>query len=435
MNGMIAALGRACNGCDLAQVAGALQVRPLAEGGDLTLLGVLGFVALWTAVETPAEPVRLPFRHALGAFVGWAALLAPLLIVVGAVGILGRGVLVMDWFTAASLAILFTLSGLTAALGYRLLANRGWFERAIVVLGPAPEWAEVGARLGPPNAPLFRIAGIFSLSDQRALTTRAVRQRRIWGAVVADDIAREGDALERRLGRAGIRLFSETEFREHWLRRVDIEGLPAGAIAGCVRDEKQGDRLLGRRGADVVLSLALLFFSLPVCLLVALWIKLDSRGPVIYSQERVGLHGKTFRLLKFRSMRPDAERGCGPRWADPTDSRVTRAGRFLRLVRLDELPQLWNVLRGEMSIIGPRPERPYFVDQFEAMIPCYADRAAVKPGITGWAQVNYRYGASAEDGRIKLAYDLYYVKYRSVLLDLRILFATIRVILLQQGAR
>lgn len=435
MNGMLAALGHACEGCDLARVAGALPVRSLSGAGDLAWLGFLSVVALWTAVETPAEPVRLPLRHALGTVVGWAALLAPLFIVVGAVGVLGRGVLMIGWVMVASLAILFALSGLAAALGYRLLASRGWFERAIVVLGAPPEWAKVGARLGPPNAPLFRVAEISSLSAQQALTPRAVRKRKVWGVVVADDVAHEGSELERRLRRAGVRLFSETEFREHWLRRVDIEGLPAGAIAGQVRGEGRGEHPLARRGADIVLSLALLFFSLPVGLLVALWIKLDSRGPIFYSQERVGLHGKTFRLLKFRSMRPDAERGSGPRWAELTDSRVTRAGRFLRLVRLDELPQLWNVLRGEMSMIGPRPERPYFVDQFEAMIPSYADRAAVKPGITGWAQVNYRYGASAEDGRIKLAYDLYYVKYRSFLLDLRILIATIRVVLLQEGAR
>jgi lipopolysaccharide/colanic/teichoic acid biosynthesis glycosyltransferase len=160
----------------------------------------------------------------------------------------------------------------------------------------------------------------------------------------------------------------------------------------------------------------------------------ESPGPVIYRQERVGLGGKPFTIWKFRSMRNDAER-AGPIWAALGDARVTRIGAFIRKVRIDELPQLVNILRGDMSLVGPRPERPHFVTQLAAQIPLFHERAQVKPGLTGWAQVNYPYGASVEDARAKLSYDLYYIKHRSVLLDLVILLATVRVVLFQEGSR
>ncbi len=189
-----------------------------------------------------------------------------------------------------------------------------------------------------------------------------------------------------------------------------------------------------QRSLDLVLSLAGLVLTLPLLLLVAVLVKLDSPGPVFYRQERVGLGGRTFVLVKFRSMRVDAE-AAGPRWASERDPRVTRLGRLLRLARIDELPQLLNVLAGSMSLVGPRPERPHFVEQLTQVIPHFADRIAVKPGLTGWAQVNCPYGASVEDARQKLAYDLYYLQHRSLLLDLRILLSTISVVLCGRGAR
>jgi lipopolysaccharide/colanic/teichoic acid biosynthesis glycosyltransferase len=169
-------------------------------------------------------------------------------------------------------------------------------------------------------------------------------------------------------------------------------------------------------------------------LVTALLIKVDSPGPVLYRQNRVGLGGRCFTLFKFRSMRTDAE-ASGPAWAQRRDPRVTRVGAAIRRVRIDELPQVFNVLRGEMSFIGPRPERPHFVAQFNELIPCYAARSLVKPGLTGWAQVNFPYGASVEDARTKLSYDLYYVKHRGFLLDVVILVSTVRVVLFQEGSR
>jgi sugar transferase (PEP-CTERM system associated) len=189
-----------------------------------------------------------------------------------------------------------------------------------------------------------------------------------------------------------------------------------------------------KRAVDVLFAVVGLALSAPLMLATAIAVRLDSRGPILYAQERVGEHGGTFTLYKFRSMRADAERGT-PVWARMEDERATRVGRFIRLTRLDELPQLWNVLRGDMSFVGPRPERPFFVEQLAEAIPYYRQRHAVKPGITGWAQVKYHYGASIEDAREKLRYDLYYIKHLSIVFDITIVFDTVKVILSRKGAQ
>lgn len=189
-----------------------------------------------------------------------------------------------------------------------------------------------------------------------------------------------------------------------------------------------------KRTLDITFSAAGLLLSAPLMLLAALWIKIDSPGTVLFRQERVGKHGKVFTLYKFRSMHIDAEQLTGPIWASENDPRVTRVGRILRKIRLDETPQMFNVLLGNMSFIGPRPERPVFVNQLKEQIPYYALRFSVKPGITGWAQVKYQYGSSVEDAIEKLQYDLYYVKNFSVFLDLLILLNTIRVVIFSKGA-
>ena len=170
-------------------------------------------------------------------------------------------------------------------------------------------------------------------------------------------------------------------------------------------------------------------------LVTALAIKLESRGPVLYRQRRIGLYNQGFDVLKLRSMRTDAEADGRAQWAAKNDPRVTRVGRFIRLVRIDELPQAWTVLKGEMSFVGPRPERLQFVEDLEQRLPFYAERHMVKPGITGWAQINYPYGASTEDSRHKLEYDLYYAKNYSPFLDLLIMLQTLRVVLWPAGAR
>jgi sugar transferase (PEP-CTERM system associated) len=233
----------------------------------------------------------------------------------------------------------------------------------------------------------------------------------------------------------GLNVIDYQTFCERETCRLDLDELrPSYLIFGSGFTRGLTTDLM-KRILDIAVSVAFLIFTLPFTLLTIILVKLESPGPALYRQERVGLHGKPFPVLKFRSMRQDAERAGAPQWATVKDPRVTRVGAFIRKTRIDELPQLINVLRGEMSFVGPRPERPFFVDQLSLSIPFYRERHCVKPGITGWAQINYPYGASLEDARQKLSYDLYYVKNRSLFLDFIIILSTVRVILLQQGSR
>jgi lipopolysaccharide/colanic/teichoic acid biosynthesis glycosyltransferase len=224
------------------------------------------------------------------------------------------------------------------------------------------------------------------------------------------------DYLDRRLGATEIALLDHNYFLHK----------KAFSVLSCERYALQ------KRGMDLILAVLVGFFSLPLMLLVALVIRLDSGGPVFYQQERVGRYGKPFTMIKFRTMCVGAERD-GARWAGLMDDRVTRAGIFLRKYRIDELPQLINVFRGEMSMIGPRPERQCFVDVLQEHIPFYGFRHCVKPGITGLAQVRYPYGSSVEDARWKHKYDIYYIKNRTLWLDLKIVMLTIKTVLIRIG--
>ncbi|MBI5118525.1 TIGR03013 family PEP-CTERM/XrtA system glycosyltransferase [Candidatus Poribacteria bacterium] len=192
--------------------------------------------------------------------------------------------------------------------------------------------------------------------------------------------------------------------------------------------------LLRRIGSTIVAVAALLVLS-PVFLIVSLLIKLDSPGPILYSQDRVGQNGRIFKIYKFRSMRQDAESGGGARWAAKDDPRITRVGKVIRRARIDEIPQLFNVLRGDLDLVGPRPERPEFVQNLERLIPYYSLRHTLKPGLTGWAQVMFTYCGTIEESKEKLQYDLYYIKNMSIKLDLLIVFCTIKIVLLGRGAR
>ncbi len=254
----------------------------------------------------------------------------------------------------------------------------------------------------------------------------AVRERRGGGLPV-------NDLLECKL--KGVHVIELSSFFERERGQVQLESLNAswmvlsdGFQQGFLRDA-------GKRIFDLVASLSLLVLTLPLMLLAIVVIVLESGFPVLYRQERVGLGGKIFTIYKFRSMVQNAEKDGAPQWAQAGDARVTRFGNFIRKVRIDELPQIFNVLRGDMSFVGPRPERPFFVDQLIEQVPYYAARHSVKPGITGWAQVRYPYGASLEDAIEKLQYDLYYVKNHTFFLDLLIMFQTAQVVLFGKGAR
>ena len=241
------------------------------------------------------------------------------------------------------------------------------------------------------------------------------------------------DLLECKL--SGINVIEGMTFWERETGRIDVSNAGAGWLAFSDGFTQDTPRRTLKRAGDFLVSLSFLIAILPTLLLVALLIKLESPGPIFYRQERVGLNGKVFKVWKLRSMRVDAERDGVPQWAKKVDDRVTRVGKFIRKTRLDEVPQILNVLSGDMSFIGPRPERPFFVDQLREQIPFYDLRHRVRPGITGWAQINYPYGASVEDSRMKFSYDLYYLKKNDIFMDFAILMQTVRVILFADGAR
>ncbi len=194
-------------------------------------------------------------------------------------------------------------------------------------------------------------------------------------------------------------------------------------------------RKIMKRVFDVLSASLIFLIALPIMIITVILIKLESRGPIIFRQVRVGENGREFEIYKFRSMRADAESGTGPVWADTNDTRVTRVGAVIRLLRIDELPQLINILKGDMSFVGPRPERPFFVEKLKEVIPYYEVRTVVKPGLTGWAQIKYPYGASVEDAHKKLEYDIYYIKNMTPLLDLIIFLMTVRTVISGRGAR
>jgi sugar transferase (PEP-CTERM system associated) len=240
------------------------------------------------------------------------------------------------------------------------------------------------------------------------------------------------ELLELRL--SGIRIEDGTALLEKIFGQVEVDELhPSWLIFGEGFRLTQPQRFL-RPVFSVALALILSILTLPLIPIIVIVIKLSSPGPVLYRQKRVGLRGRVFKCAKFRTMQSDAEADSGPTWASDDDPRITNVGKFLRLTRLDEIPQLWNVLRGEMEFVGPRPERPEFVERLTREIPYYQLRHTVAPGITGWAQVCYKYGNTIEDAKEKLRYDLFYIKNMSPSLDLWILFQTIKTVLLGKGA-
>jgi sugar transferase (PEP-CTERM system associated) len=222
---------------------------------------------------------------------------------------------------------------------------------------------------------------------------------------------------------------------EEYTGKIAVENLRPSWLIFSEGFRKTRLLMAAKRALDLVFAIAGLVIGLPIMLLVGLLVKCTSRGPMLYHQTRVGLQGREFTVHKFRTMREDAELTTGPVWSTANDSRVTPVGSFLRRTRLDEMPQLWNVLKGEMSFVGPRPERPGFVRELTERIPYYGQRHVLKPGVTGWAQIRYTYGASVEDAIEKLQYDLYYIKNLSIALDLVILVETLKTVIMRRGAR
>jgi sugar transferase (PEP-CTERM system associated) len=340
---------------------------------------------------------------------------------------------------------------LATRIAFSRLAGLDLLKRRVVVLGAGEKAARIaGLAAAGADRYFVPVAYLHFGGESRVAATEQIDIRdqgtdaivdcvRSLGATEIVVAADDSDGLPvtelLRCRAAGIRVSNYMDFIERQTKTVDPAALqPSWLIfSDGFRHSTLGK--FSKRCFDIAFALALLLLTLPLMALTALLVVLDSRGPVFYRQERVGLNGAPFFVIKFRSMRADAEKDGAPQWAARGDARVTRVGALIRKLRIDELPQLFNVLRGEMSLVGPRPERPCFVDDFTRQIPFYTERHCVKPGITGWAQINYPYGASLDDARNKLAYDLYYVKNRGLFLDLIVVFQTVRVILFADGAR
>ncbi len=233
----------------------------------------------------------------------------------------------------------------------------------------------------------------------------------------------------------GVKIEEATSWLEKISGKIEVENLYPSWLVYGLGFRRSTPFILVRRAISVIISLIGLILTLPLIPFIILAIRLDSKGPVFYTQTRVGRGGRLFKVVKFRTMRQDAEAASGPQWAGDHDPRVTRVGKFLRASRLDEIPQLWCVLKGEMAFVGPRPERPEFIEMLSKEIPYYGVRHMVRPGLTGWAQVKYKYGSTVEDAREKLQYDLFYIKNASIGLDLLIMFLTVKIVLLGRGAQ
>ncbi len=323
------------------------------------------------------------------------------------------------------------------------------FKRRIVVLGAGLRAQRLKMLAQTPGS-AFVVVGYVSMSEANRVIPEAIARDAIYNLadhVVLLNASEVVLALEERrnalplkdllrIKTTGVHVNEISTFLERETGRVDLDSVnPSWLIFS---DGFSSGRMISgafKRLFDIAASVILIMFTAPLVILTAIAIKLESKGPAFYRQRRVGLYNVGFDIVKLRSMRQDAEVNGQAVWAEKDDPRITRIGKFIRKTRIDEIPQAWSVLKGEMSFVGPRPERPQFVDDLEQKLPYYAERHMVKPGITGWAQINYPYGASIEDSRQKLEYDLYYAKNYSPFLDLLILLQTIRVVLWPEGAR
>jgi sugar transferase (PEP-CTERM system associated) len=350
-------------------------------------------------------------------------------------------------------AVPLMLVGVAMVRGFVFLARRASVGvRRVLIVGTGPEAQGVARDLSAGGSTRHTVVGFYpagpdagfegsadrSIFSSSSTIDQLVQKHRVDEVIVAVREQRGGTVPMDQLLACrirGIPVLDLAGFFERAKGEVPTESLKASWLVyghGFVQGRL---RTMTKRVFDLVASLLLLAIASPVMLFTALAVRLESRGPIIYRQERVGLGGRSFMCLKFRSMKTDAEKDGVARWATKNDSRVTRVGSFIRKMRIDELPQLISVLRGEMSLVGPRPERPSFVSQLQEQIPYYDIRHSVKPGVTGWAQVRYSYGASVEDARRKHQFDLYYVKNNSLFLDLLVLVETVSVVLFREGAQ
>ena len=412
---------------------------PLLEAGLFTGVMLLMMTGLGL-YESQSEPFRTMLQRLLVAYLLTLVVLSVVFYVFPETYI-GRGVFALTTLFAAGGVLLIRLV-------FFRITDVGLPKRRVLIVGNGAEAEEVIRFLNDDvRGRSIEYAGLYPVASRSIEESqvqgytrllRTVRELRVSEIVIALRERRGGTMPLRELldcKLKGIKVMDLVSFYEREKGLLKIDNLRASWLIFGAGFDRGVTRDVVKRIFDVVVSLLLLALTLPILLLAMLAIVVESGRPVFYRQERVGQGGKSFTILKLRSMRQDAEKDGKPKWAGAQDSRITRVGHFLRRTRIDELPQLFNVLRGDMSFVGPRPERPYFVEQLLADIPYYDVRHSVKPGVTGWSQVRYPYGASVEDALAKLQYDLYYVKNHSLFLDLLILVDTVQVVLLGKGAR
>jgi len=353
---------------------------------------------------------------------------------------------------------LIVLVGIAFALVFVLRHLFHWFfykwrfgER-VIVLGSSPEALKLTRMLRENPMAGFEVRGLIEEVGQPPLETTAEDAPLLGNLECLHKTCREEGisrvvvSLKERRGKFpvdallkcrmdGVIIEEREAMYERLTGKLAVESMRPSYLIYGRGFAKDPLTMALKRVLDILASSVGLILSFPICVLTAILIKLTSKGPVFFTQERVGEDGEVFRLVKFRTMRPDAEAKSGPVWAQKNDNRVTPIGKFLRVTRIDEIPQFLNILRGQMSFVGPRPEREHFVEQLQKDIPFYPLRHTVKPGLTGWAQVCHPYGASMEDAQEKLRYDLYYIKNMGLLFDLNIMLRTVAVILRGKGAR
>jgi sugar transferase (PEP-CTERM system associated) len=393
------------------------------------------FILGWQLIFIPSVALMAVTKATAGLPFGWYIGVLSLVTAVFMMGMLALRLVTVWWF------------------------GQGFTKKRVMVLGDGPSAESVinyikssaGSHLRyietprRPASNVTSIASVTSVNGNLAIKPAAELALTLSEAAKAANASEIVVAMEDKRGMPasalleckldGVNVIEGMTFWERETGRIDLSNAGAGWLAFSEGFTQDPPRRALKRALDFFISLSFLILIMPTLLVVIAAIRIESRGPIFYRQERVGLDGKVFKVWKLRSMRVDAEGDGVPQWAKTADNRVTRVGRIIRKTRLDEVPQIINVLTGDMSFIGPRPERPFFVEQLREQIPFYDLRHRVRPGITGWAQINYPYGASVEDSRMKFSYDLYYLKKNDVFMDFAILMQTVRVILFADGAR
>jgi sugar transferase (PEP-CTERM system associated) len=353
-------------------------------------------------------------------------------------------------YIVSALILLFLLS--SWRIGYALVLNRGLFDKKIILIGSDELAQKINNEIVQKKDCGYQVACIVlekyhqgTIADAKTPVIRkkgyqglcALARKLYIDTIVVAIKEKRGELPTKELLQCridGIEVIDGISFYETLSGKLLVEHISPSWLIFSDGFQKSKIKKNLKRLTDIILSALLLITFAPILCVVMLLIKIDSKGPVFYSQERIGERHRIYMIYKFRSMFTDAEEKTGPVFTTKDDDRITRFGRFLRKWRIDEIPQLWNVLRGEMSFVGPRPEREFFVKQLEQEIPYYRERFSVKPGITGWAQVCYRYGYTLEDAVEKLNYDLFYIKNMSILMDLMIILRTIKIVLFGIGA-